>query len=72
MSPLAVAEKLDATSINISDRIATTDRIAVIREQGFACMVYTVNDPARARELRAFGASGVFTDCPDRVCRDDT
>ncbi len=72
MSPLATAARLDATSINISDRIATADRVAAIRERGFACMVYTVNDPERARELRGFGASGVFTDCPDRVCRDDT
>ena len=71
-SPLAVAEELNALSINIADRIATPDHIASIREQGFACMVYTVNDPERARTLRALGASGVFTDFPDRVSRDDT
>ncbi len=69
---LAIAEELRATCINIADRIATADRIAAIREQGLGCLVYTVNDPERARTLRGFGASGVFTDFPDRVCRDDT
>ena len=70
--PFATAEELDATCINIADRIATPDRVATIRERGFGCLVYTVNDPERARTLRSFGASGVFTDFPDRVCRDDT
>lgn len=69
---LATAEELDATYINIADRIATPDRVAAIRERGLGCLVYTVNDPERARTLRSFGASGVFTDFPDRVCRDDT
>lgn len=69
--PFATAEELAATCINIGDRIATPDRIAAIREGGFGCLVYTVNDPERARALRSFGASGVFTDFPDRVCRDD-
>ena len=69
---LATAEELHATCINVADRIATPDRIASIREQGFGCLVYTVNAPERARTLRSLGASGVFTDFPDRVCRDDT
>lgn len=69
---LSTARELDAACINIADRIATPDRIAAIREDGFACLVYTVNDPERARALRALGASGVFTDFPNRVSRDDT
>ena len=69
---LATAEELDAACINIADRIATRERIRSIRERGFGCLVYTVNEPERARALRGFGASGVFTDFPDRVCRDDT
>ena len=69
---LPTAEELDATCINIADRIATPDHITTIREHGFACLVYTVNDPERARTLRSLGASGVFTDFPNRVCRDDT
>ena len=68
---LATADEVNATCVNIADRIATPDRIAAIREHGFGCLVYTVNDPERARTLRGFGASGVFTDFPDRVCRDD-
>ena len=71
-SPMATAKELNAISINIGDRLATPERIAAIREEGFACLVYTVNDPDRARALRGFGASGVFTDFPDRVSRDDT
>jgi glycerophosphoryl diester phosphodiesterase len=62
---LEKATALGAWSINLSNEIATRERIASVRQAGFRCFVYTINDPARARELEAAGANGIFTDRPD-------
>lgn len=63
------AAALDAWSINLADRSATPGRIAAARRWGRRCLVYTVNDAQRARQLREMGAHGVFTDFPDRLLR---
>ena len=60
------AASLDAWSINLADRAATAGRVATIRGWGRRCLVYTVNDPTRACQLRDIGVTGVFTDYPDR------
>ena len=39
-------------------------RVMQLREQGILSLVYTVNDPERARELRRRGIAGIFTDLP--------
>lgn len=57
-------------AVNISLRIATPALVDAIRDAGCRCLVYTVNDPADATRLRRAGASGVFTDYPDRVRAD--
>lgn len=46
---------------------ARLDPIAVraLAEAGVPVLLYTVNDPARARELRAAGAAAIITDVPD-------
>lgn len=67
---ISVARSLDAWSVNISDRIADRRRIEDLRALGFGVLVYTINDVARARELARCGATGVFTDFPDRVTRE--
>jgi glycerophosphoryl diester phosphodiesterase len=41
--------------------------IAKARTLGLVTTVYTVNEPARMRELDALGVEGIFTDCPDRA-----
>jgi glycerophosphoryl diester phosphodiesterase len=66
---LLVAQELHAWSINLSNEIATRERIALVRDSGFRCFVYTINDPARARELATHGANGIFTDRPDLMAR---
>ncbi len=63
----AVASGLDAWAVNIADRIATPAHINAIRSWGRRCLVYTVGEPDRARQLEAIGASGLFTDYPDRL-----
>jgi glycerophosphoryl diester phosphodiesterase len=41
--------------------------IAKARTLGLVTTVYTVNEPARMRQLDALGVDGIFTDCPDRA-----
>ena len=41
--------------------------IAKARTLGLVTTVYTVNEPARMRELDALGVDGIFTDRPDRA-----
>ena len=59
------AAELNATAVNLSGRICTKERIMAMREAGYPVFVYTINTIAQARELRAAGANGVFTDRPD-------
>ena len=61
---LEAARALEATSINLADRTVTAERLERYRAAGFKTLVYTVNDRERARELRDWGASGIFCDDP--------
>ncbi len=65
--PYAIASALDAQAINISGRMANRRRVQTIRERGYDCYVYTVNDFDVATAMRRHGASGVFTDRPDLI-----
>lgn len=38
-----------------------------LREAGYEVNVWTVNNPARANQLKNWGATGVFTDYPERM-----
>jgi glycerophosphoryl diester phosphodiesterase len=62
-----IADSLNAWSINLSEKLATADRLETIADNGYRALVYTVNDPAVARRLQADGAGGIFTDFPDRM-----
>ena len=67
---LAVASELNACAVNLNARIATKERLSAIRSAGFGAAVYTVNSLPSARRLFRDGATGVFTDRPDRVTRE--
>jgi len=62
-----IAQSLHAWSINLSVKLASAERLATIAESGYRSLVYTVNEPAVARQLKADGATGIFTDYPDRM-----
>ena len=64
-----VADALGAWSINLSEKLATAERLADIADRGYRSLVYTINDPAVAERLRDDGAGGIFTDYPDRMRR---
>ncbi len=61
-----LANELGAWSVNLADRLTTAARVATIRCWGCRCLVYTVNDPGRAKALAAMGVAGIFTDDPSR------
>ena len=62
-----IAERVGASCVNLSQRIATTKRIAAIHEAGYEVWCYTVNTRRRAGRLSRMGVDGVFTDRPDRL-----
>jgi glycerophosphoryl diester phosphodiesterase len=64
-----IAESLNAWSINLSRRITSSNLLAEIKRRGYRSLVYTINDPEVARQLAIDGATGIFTDYPDRCGR---
>jgi len=62
-----VARELRAWSVNLSLRAASKRLIGEAGERGLNTLIYTVNDRPTADRLIAWGATGVFTDYPDRL-----
>jgi len=60
----AVASQLEVFSLGLNQRHLTQDTVAAIREAGYRLTVYTVNDPAQADQLFAWGVNAIFTDVP--------
>lgn len=50
--------------VGFRDESARPRRIALAHSLGLATTVFTVNEPARMRELVSLGVSGIFTDRP--------
>jgi glycerophosphoryl diester phosphodiesterase len=63
----ACASTLGAAAVNLSSEFCDPRLVADARARGCKVYVYTVNEPAEARALRALGVDGVFTDYPDRL-----
>ena len=64
-----IATELGAWCVNLSARAATRQRIHQVRARGFSVLVYTVNESSVAQRLFAWGATGIFTDYPERMVR---
>jgi len=58
------AQELQAVSVHLSDRHVKQATIETIKASGFACAVYTVNDPDRAKTLWSWGVDAIFSDLP--------
>lgn len=56
-----------AWAVGFWDARVTARGIARARALGLRTTVYTVNDPARMRQLASLGVDGLFTDVPDRA-----
>ena len=54
-----------AWGVGFADRRVTRRGLDKARRLGLVTTAYTVNEPARMRELASLGADGLFTDRPD-------
>jgi glycerophosphoryl diester phosphodiesterase len=63
----AAAAALGCVSIHCADRHLTSPWADEIRKAGFGLAVYTVNDRARALELKTWGVQCLITDRPDTI-----
>jgi len=61
------ARALHAVSINTNHQHLTPQLAAAIKQAGFGLFCYTVNDPARAREILLWGVDGFCTDRVDLI-----
>jgi glycerophosphoryl diester phosphodiesterase len=61
------ADRLGCVTIHCDQKHLTRGAVRAVLDAGYPLLAYTVNDPARAREIIGWGAASVFTDCPDRV-----
>ena len=62
-----VVDDLDCDAVHLYNRSTTQAAVKAITEAGLPLRVYTINDPKRAQELRAWGVQSVFTDRPDLI-----
>lgn len=61
------AARFGAKAICLCDPFVQEDTVNSVRLRGYELYVFTVNALDRARELKSLGASGVFTDAPDKI-----
>ncbi len=57
--------RLGAATLNLDHRPLDEAAVTAARCSGLPVLVYTVNDPARARQLLRWGATAIFTDRPE-------
>ena len=65
----ALAEAVEATTINCDHAKLTEKKAKEVRAAGYPLLAYTVNHAGRAQELFGWGVSAVFSDAPDQVIR---
>ena len=63
----ALLDRLGAATLNLDHKPLDAAKVATARAAGRPILCYTVNDPARARQLFAWGVASVFTDRPDAL-----
>lgn len=54
--------RLGCGGLNLNTQYATRELVEEVRAEGVNLAVWTVNDPDRARELRAWGCNAIITD----------
>lgn len=66
----AQLQQLGCVSLHCNHTRLTAAMTRMIRAAGYGVFVYTVNDPARARELLGWGVNGMVTDRLDLIAPD--
>lgn len=62
-----LAEELGCSFIHPGTRALTREEVAAVKAAGYPMLVWTVNEPARARELTAWGVDSIITDSPAAI-----
>lgn len=57
-------ERLGCCSVHVGWRKLTRGQVQAVRASGYTVVVWTVNEPPRARELLAWGVDAVISDRP--------
>lgn len=61
------AAELGCRSVHCAKQYLTRSWAREIRAAGYGLAAYTVNEPAQARRLLAWGVDAIITDCPDAI-----
>jgi len=59
--------RLDVQAVGWDDRSTTASSIAAVHQRGWKAWVWTVDSPARSRELLAAGIDAIITNAPGRL-----
>lgn len=59
---LSRVKRLECVGLNLNHNFTTLPLVQTIQDAGYTLAVWTVNDPARLRELLDWGCNGVVTD----------
>jgi glycerophosphoryl diester phosphodiesterase len=60
-------ERLGCVALHCNFKALTEELAAEIHHAGYSILLWTVNDPAEARRMRAMGADCLVTDALERI-----
>lgn len=66
-SEIFLTKMSGARAVHIDKTLATENLIKKIRDFGFLCVVWTVNDPGLMRQLSRLGVTAIITDRPEEL-----
>lgn len=64
---LAFAKKIKAFSIHPNYRLLTKENVALMQENGFEVLTWTVNSFEDIQKIKSFKVNGIISDFPDRI-----
>ena len=65
-----MTESLDCISVHFNHKVLNQERVAALKAAGLRMLVYTVNQPERARALLSWGVDAICTDRIDLLSAD--
>lgn len=66
---LSKIQQVNGVSVHLPKHVITKERIQIIKKEGYAVSVYTVNSQKWARRYLAWGADSLVSDYPDLMDR---
>lgn len=64
---VAEASLLKTKRLHMNEKWLWSNFVQSLKSQGYSVYAYTVDDAERAKELRAWGVDGIFTDFPNKL-----